>query len=80
MRLPDIKTKKHKSKTTKKSAELADFFYLSDNIRCRFIKDDVALPVIFGTCLVFSLCGENLLLAKSLTLSEIAFARAFLTL
>lgn len=49
MRLPRHKNKKQKkqndkkNKTTKKSAELADFFCFSDNIRCRFIKDDVAL-------------------------------------
>ena len=51
MRLLRHKNKRHtkKAKRQKSPLNARTFFCLSDNIRCRFIKDDVALSVIFET-------------------------------
>lgn len=44
MRLPRHKNKRHtKTKRQKSPLNLRTFLCFSDNIRCRFIKDDVAL-------------------------------------
>lgn len=80
MRLPRHKNKRHtKNKTTKKSAELADFFCFSDNISCRFIKDDVALSDVLELIEFFPYSIKIFCLRKPFTpLSKIAFARALL--
>lgn len=80
MRLPPTyKQKTHKNKTTKKSAKLADFFCFSDNIRCRFIKDDVALSDVLELIEFSPYSVKIFCLRKPFSpLSKIAFARAFL--
>lgn len=80
MRLPRHIKKRHtKNKTTKKSAELADFFCFSDNIRCRFVKDDVALSAVLELIEFSPYAVKIFCLRKPFSpLSKIAFARAFL--
>lgn len=80
MRLPPTyKKRQTKTKRQKKSAALVDFFCFSDNISCRFIKDDVALSAVlelieFSPYAVKIFCLRN----PFSPLSKIAFARAFL--
>lgn len=79
MRLPRHKNKRHTKTKQKKSAELADFFCFSDNIRCRFIKDDVALSDVLELIEFSPYAVKIFCLRKPFSpLSKIAFARAFL--
>ena len=80
MRLPRHKNKRHtKNKTTKKSAELADFFLFFRQYSLPFIKDDIALSDVLELIEFSPYAVKIFCLRKPFSpLSKIAFARAFL--
>lgn len=80
MRLPRHKNKRHtKTKRQKSPLNLRTFFCFSDNIRCRFVKDDVALSDVLELIEFFPYSVKIFCLRKPFSpLSKITFARAFL--
>lgn len=79
MRLPRHKNKRYTKTKRQKSPLNLRTFCFSDNIRCRFIKDDVALSDVLELIEFSPYAVKIFCLRKPFSLlSKIAFARAFL--